>query len=283
MTAGLAEQQPTLMALARAGSERAKSILKLRLLTRIVVLVAGCGALFVPKAWDKTAYVLSVAALALEVLVWILNRWGQRKHELGESARRHAMLASAFRESPEPIEERDLRSQFSKYDEALALKLEEPKYYASSADSGLPRLSELLQESSFWSKYLYEKAASRTYQLLVLLLGGITVAALVALPTTASDTALLIARAVVVVLGVFIGMNVFGRARCWAGAARQTEIVYRRLLAAGARPSSKVLLGIFADYSVATASCAPIPTDLHRKNRERLNRLWAQREQRDHP
>lgn len=254
-----------------------------RLKARLVVLVAGCGALFVPTTLDKAAYVLSVAALVLEALVWELNRRGQEKHELGETARRHAMLASAFGESPEPIEERDLRSKFSKSDEQRASKLEDSAYYASSAAPGLPRLSELLQESAFWSKDLYEKAAARNYNRAALLITGVVVAALVALPTTASDISLLIARVVVVVLGVFIGGDVFGRARCWSGAARQTEIVYRRLLAAGARSSNKVLLGILADYSVATAGCAPIPTDLHRTEHDRLDKLWTQRQRGDQP
>lgn len=279
MTGESPDQEPTLLALSRAASEGAKTIFAWRLRSRVAVLATGCGALFLPTERDKAAYVLSVAALLLEVLVWVLNRLGQEKHELGETARRHAMLASAFGESPEPTEERDLRSRFSGSDELRANKLEDPTYYASSAAPGLPRLSELLRESSFWSKDLYDKAASRTYKLFALQIGGVAVAALAALPTTGDDASLLIARVVVVVLGVYIGMNVFGRARSWAGAARQAEIIYRRLLAAGTRPSNKVLLGILADYSVATAVCTPIPADLHRREHDRLNRLWAQRGQ----
>jgi len=276
MTDGASRQQLGLLALGRAASEGAKQVLGWRLKTRLLVLAVGCAALFVPQSWAEVIYVLSVVALVLEVVVWILSQWGHEKHVLGEQARRHAMVASAFGESPEPVEERELRSKFSKSDERRAAILDDPHYYASDTEAGLPRLSELLQESAFFSKHLYKKAASRACVLVAVLLGGVAVAALIALPTTAGDTSLLIARLVVVVLGVFIGIDVLGRARSWDGAAREVEAVYRRLGATGARRSSKVLMGILADYSVTTADCPPIPTDIHEREREGLDRLWAQ-------
>ena len=277
MTTGAPEQQPSLLALSRAASEGSKKIFAYRLWTRIAVLATGCAALFIPAKCDEWVYALSVVALILEALVWCLTRCAQGKHELGEVARRHAMLADAFGELPEPLQDAELRRRFSKRDERRAVSLENPNYYASTASPGLARLADHLQESAFWSKDLYHRAASRTYFLFALLAVGVVVAALLTLPTVVGETALFIARMIVLVLGVVIGVDVLGRALSWGEAGRQAERVDSRVGAAGARRSTKVMFGILADYAVATAGCPPIPTDLHTKEYERLNRLWEQR------
>lgn len=277
MTAATPEQQSSLLALSRAASEGAKTIFAACLYTRYAVLLTGCAALFFPPSLDKAIYVLSVVTIALEALVCFLTRCAQSKHELGEAARRHAMLADAFGDFPEPVQDAELRRRFSKSDERRAVPLENPNYYASEESPGLARLADHLQESAFWSKDLYERAASRTYIRFTILAFGVVAAALIGLPTVAGEIALFIARSIVLVLGVIISVDVLGRALSWAEASRQAERVDSRLGAAGARRSPKVLLGILADYAVATAACPPIPTGLHQKEYERLNKLWEQR------
>jgi hypothetical protein len=276
VTAGKADQQPSLLALSCAASEGSKTIFKWRFGTRLAVLATGCGALFIPTNWDMMVYALSVLALILEGIVWLLTHYAQSKHRLGDAARRHAMLADAFGD-PEPLEDAELRRQFSKSDERRAALLENPNYYASTASHGLARLAKHLQESAFWSKDLYQRAAARTYGLFALLATGVLACALLALPTVANESALLIARVIVLVLGVVIGVDLLGRAISWAEAARQAERVDARLRPSGARRSTRVMLGILAEYAVATAGCPPIPTDLHMKEFDRLNKLWGQR------
>ena len=267
---------PSLLALSRAASEHSKVIFRRRFFARLTTLALGVGALCVPADYAKVAYMLSIAVLMMELAVWCLNRWGTSKHELGEAARRHAMLTDAFGEAPELEEVIDLRTRFGSGDEARAASLEDPNYYASEAEPGLVRLRENLVESAFYSKSHFRLAAARAWKQLVAVCAIVLLTGWIGLTATEGNTELFIARVVVLLVGGVVAMDVLGRALSWQDAARDSESVYKRLGAAG-RKGAKEALAVFGDYFVATSSCAPIPTEIHEKNHDRLSALYEER------
>jgi len=133
-----------------------------------------------------------------------------------------------------------------------------------------------LQESAFWSKHLYAAAASRSFAKSAVLFIAVLLIALVVLPLVSGNAQLLVARTLVVALGFITAYDEFGRALAWRAAAEQAEAVDRRLEKLDVT-SVEPALGVFGDYSVATATAPPIPTALYKKQQNRLNKGWEER------
>lgn len=263
----------SLLALSRAEFEEAKEQFHRRYWAHGIALVAGVIALFVPA---PTAYLLAVVALIAESAAWWFRYQGNNLQGIAEEGKRQALLIDAFGGVQEHFEVADIRRRISTGAYKKAAGFEDPDYYASKEPQGPARLRDNLQESAFWSKHLYAAASRRASRNFALLLLAVLLLALVALPLTSGNIPLAIARTLVVFLEFLAASDELGRALSWKAAATQVEAVDRRL--EGIDVCSGVpTLSVFADYSVATAAAPPIPSDVNRKEGERLNCLWAER------
>ncbi len=262
-----------LLALSRAEFEEAKVWFRRRYYAHAVTLVFGLIALFAPPPF---AYILAVGALISEGAAWWLRYQGGGLQSTAEEGKRQALLIDAFGGVQEPFEVADLRHRFSRGAYKRASDFEDPTYYASVEAPGPARLRDNLQESAFWSKHLYAAAARRAFGNFIGLFLSVLLVALLALPLAAGNASLAIARALVVFLGVVSAVDELGRALSWSTAASQVEAADRRLQQLDVTTVTPTL-SVFADYSVATATVPPIPSGVHKREGEQLNRLWAER------
>jgi hypothetical protein len=263
----------SLIAISRAASNRAKLLLQRRLWCHGGTFVLSIVAMFVREPHVQLPL---IGALVTEVGAWVLRYRALEHHALGEEARRLAMAMNGFgeaRESPQVI---DLRAKTNASLLKAAGSLKSPDYYASTAVPGRKRLAELLEESSFWSKHLYRAAAVESFILSGLVLLGLLIVGLSAAPFATASTLLVASRVTAMFLSVLVTVDQLGAALSWQRAAEAASCVSAQLerIDTGEEP---LLLTLFADYSVAAATAAPIPQHIYERNQTRLNELWSRR------
>ena len=279
--------EPSLPALAKAGSSVAQFYFKSRRLAHFGALGVALVTLFVPEFF---AYGLAVVALLIEALAWWLRYKGEHYHRLSRELIRWARLENAFgklRESALYIT--DLRHSFGGKLEQKAMQLDqkfynEDGYYTSDKSQGNVRFLENLQESAFWSKHLYAIAAQRTFGLvglasLAVIVIVFFIAPFIASVTPASSWELLLTPKLAMIFWALVISDELGSALAWQGAAAGSDEVDRHLdkIRASDQPSQEILLAVLGNYSVATAAAPPIPTHIYESQRTHLNKLWDQR------
>lgn len=240
------------------------------------------GLLTLVSFWcsGNLAYWFVVAGALTEIAAWVFRRKATTLHSYGEQSRRFALLMNAYEVTKEPAEGVDLRACLPDEVERRAATLEDPAYYASQKAPGRDRLVEILQESAFWSKHLYSKAATRSWIIVVFLFAGILVLTAVLVPWSQLTVSIALARVIVVFLLLLTTIDVAGQALDWQDAATISERVDLSLTRSEA-PSESEILAIFADYSVATATASPIPTGLYKRHWNRLEREWHEHRKTD--
>jgi hypothetical protein len=259
-----------LLELATAEDENAKRILfKVVPLCHLAALTIL--ALFASLPW---AYFLAVAVLLCQALVWFLRGKAYGLHRLADQARRRALLIDALGETKERLDVAELRRRFSTWACGRAQGTSRPNYWGNDLPKGSERLLRGLQESAFWSKDLYEKAARRMFVIAGVVVAALILVALLGLAVFSGDTSLAVARVIVVALSFGIGLDILGQAFAWHTAAREAAEADRRLdrLDTELEP----MLAVVADYAIATSSAPPIPDAFYTAEHDRLNRLWNQ-------
>lgn len=229
--------------------------------------------MFMPEPYVQVPL---VAALLTEAGAWLLRHRAQAHHSLGEEARRLAMVMNGFGEAKESTQAIDLRAKTGTTLLQAAEALDNPGYYASTAPHGRWRLVEMLDESSFWSKHLYRAAAVESLWLSGFVVVALLIAVLLAAPFTDASTTLVVSRAAVIVLSVLITVDELGTALGWLHSAEAAASVNAQLERVDA-DTEPLLLTLFADYSVAAATAAPIPERVYKREQARLNELWCKR------
>lgn len=264
----------SLLALSRATGEHSKRLLRWRLVAHGGTAGLGVLALLTDEPWTAA---LPILALITEGLAWWFRYSGREWHGRAEEARRYAVLMNGLGLQEEPIGAIDLRMTIGSRVENRAQEMEDSDYYATRAPAGPARLRDILVESAFWSKHLYCKAADRSFTVLAISVAGVIVLLLSTSALKGNPQDIVVSRIVILFLLFLIGIDELGQALEWRHAGVAVANLDRDL-ARLVTPSTEALLSVFAEYSVATATAVPIPTGMYEGNRERLNRLWAERQ-----
>jgi ABC-type multidrug transport system fused ATPase/permease subunit len=270
------QSQPSLPALAKAGSEFAQFYFNLRRMAYYgALIVALCMLLPV----GSFAYVLAVAAMIIEVLAWWFRNKGEHYHSLSRELMRRAMLCNAFGQCKESLDITDLLNSFG--EEKLRKKAEqlEEKFNYQENYYSTEKLLDNIQESAFWSKHLFESAAQRSFLALMLIFFMVIAVFFLINPLVISQDMSLI-PSIIVVFFAFVIADELSTAFAWQDAAKRCDTLDRRLekiLAEVNNPSEEVILAIFSDYAVATAAAPPIPKRIYEKHWDHLEQSWKDR------
>jgi hypothetical protein len=260
----------SLLALSRAEQEISKKWFVRSRLAHVATLLLSVPTLFVGEG---AAYYLAFAALASEVVAWLLRFLADRRHSLAEEGRRRALLADALNKHDEQLALRDLRTRFSAASEGLAPKFEDPNYYSSVEPAGNSRLRAHMRESAFWSRDLYGVAAQWALVASIALFVVVVAALFVVIGIGSENTTLQVARIGVLFLSFLVFSDVLTQALAWRDAAAKADGVYRRL-EGSTLDDPGAALAVFGDYSVATATTPPIPSFIYAVRKRRIDRAW---------
>jgi hypothetical protein len=264
----------SLLGLARAEQERAKRLLRNCLIAHGVTLVLGLVSLMLSGPW---VFMVAVVALLSEGAAWWFRSIGLEAHVLSETGRRRALIERELGRYPDSLGTAQLTTQFSDWATQHAAQWDDPTYYSETGQpAGPARLRMALQESAFWSSQLYKAAARGKLIRLCLVAVMITISALLVSVVEAGTPMALAARATTVALATLIAVDVISSIMSLFSAARVSEQVVRQLDDDQVSDLGQMLV-VFADYSVATALSAPIPTRLYLAQHDRIDKAWKAR------
>jgi hypothetical protein len=142
---------------------------------------------------------------------------------------------------------------------------------------GMQRCLENLQESAFWSAYLYRTAALRTALIILAGFSAAMILGFAIVPIVAQGHISVLPK-LFSLLFIFWLADELNVAVAWWEASKNATTVIRRIedLLKTADHAQAEILAIFSDYAVATAAAPPIPTGLYKRHRDHLNQSWEQ-------
>jgi hypothetical protein len=267
--------QPSLPALAKAGSEVAQTFFYRRRLANFGALGVGLLLLFISN--PLVVYGLAVMALFIQGLAWWIRYEGDNYHRFSRELTKWGLLEDALGEPTDSLSVTDILCHLGKQLEQTAHQLDEKyqgKYYDSVQAPGNVRLLENLQESAFFSKHLYNTAAHRTLWLLVAICGIAILMVFFIIPAVSIDKAQLIPNLIVVFLTLVIS-DELSFIIAWRSAAICSEEVVQRLeRVKNTNLSQTVLFAELGNYAAATVAAPPVPKHIFEAHREHLNQLW---------
>lgn len=258
--------------LAQAGIENAKDLYRWRLFAHICTILIGMVGIFVPDTW---AIALGILALITEGTAWFLNYYGNESHTLGRKGLRRAILMDAYGTSETTLDIADLKRKFGTSLTSKAEVRDVSDYYGSTLPQGNERFRENLQESAFWSSHLFGKAGYISLVRFILFVIASFIIISATAPYLSGEELSRFFQVVILFLSFLPASEELRNMFSWWSASAQTLSVRDRLEGANLDEAEQ-LLTIFGDYVAAVEAAPPIPTSLHKRERNMLNRLWSE-------
>ncbi|WP_272027154.1 hypothetical protein [Kocuria rosea] len=264
----------SILALSRAEQERSKKLMSRRLYAHGVTLALGIAALWLSEPYT---YGAAVGALVSEALAWSFRRAAQEGHVRAEEGRRRALVAREMGADVGSLVTAELLAQFSSKSRQIAPQWEDDDYYSTKGRPAPERFQAALQESAFWSSRLYEIAARRGYIRLGALTAVLIMLLLVLGAAGGGDFLVVAARVATVFFVTLIGIDEIGQVSGFQDAARVSRRTVQELERIDPRRHEQ-MLNVFADYAVATATAAPIPTKIYKQHHDVIEDAWKIRQ-----
>lgn len=265
-----------LLGLQRAEFQRAETFGSRSSKAQIVIVIIAIVSVFLGDS--KLLYTLTLASLAVAVLWRYFSHQSNISHSTAEKARRAIVLRNGLGIKPSRKSYSDLMMQF-KVSESDGIKWEDPNYFKAATEYGNKKLTEIVEESSFWSKHLFRISATRQWVLFGIIL-VLSILGLLVIPfLNVGMLAVLVSHVVCLILLWLITGSLFTTAIAFTSAANSIDAIEGRLsnMARNLEPDEDILI-LVGDYNSILESTPTIPSNIYLKNRDRLNRLWEDRD-----
>lgn len=256
------------------GAEFSKAERHFRWASRLQVFVTFVAALSVFITSGSASLVAGAVSLAL-FATWAWHDWSYRDcRAQAERGRRALWIADGLGDRISREELRDVESGFH-ITAAEGEQAENLDFFASKKPAGDARLTELMEESGFYSCRLYRNSARWAWGMFALALAVAFCLLLSAIVFASDDQAIVLARLVSTGLVFFIGAEVLGAARGYTRAYEALDSWQARLKAVRAKgyPNGDLLL-LFTDYNSAVESAPMMAPGVYKRNAAELDRMW---------
>jgi hypothetical protein len=259
----------------RAEFERAKLSEFKSWMCQLIVAITALLSVLVSS--EPIVYLATVIALIAAFIEKWFSYQSKRQKDTAESTRRLLLKVNGLGFPISQKELTDLLVGFS-VSEIKGRKWENKEYYLSPHKIGFTRFTHLLQESAFFSKYLFAESAKLCWALFGIIF-LISLATLFTLPLLSSPTwSIGIAKIISVILMFLISVDFFGRALEYTDAAHSVRRIDDKLEHIGNMSmSEQAILLIEGDYNATVAGAPLIPTIIYNQNKVRLTELWKKR------
>lgn len=241
----------------------------------IIVLIS-----IISVSLDDPLFVYALTLISLVVaIVWLyLSHQSKVSHSTAERARRAVVLRNGLGIKLSRKSYSDLIMQF-KVNESEGSKWEDADYFKSTSEYGNKKLTDIVEESSFWSKHLFRLSATRQWISFGVSL-GVSIIGLMVLPLLdLGGLSVLVSHIICLILLWLITGSLFTTAMAYTGAANSIDTIEGRLsnMAKSVEPDKDILI-LVGDYNSILESSPTLPSSIYFKNCERLNRLWEERD-----
>lgn len=252
---------------ARCAVERSR-ILNLQ---AAIAVVAGTSVLF-----DKAVALYGLAIVGL-VLVgfWALLtiRYVDWRGKT-ERVRRAIIIAGGLGGDIPAAELREMYESVPASEREISAKVD-PEYFASKSAPGPMRMSEMLEESVFWTKSLAKCAAIETWLMFGLTLALVVGVLFVSAAYLSREAAMVAIRAACAAVIFLLSTEFFGAAWSYTTASVDLPRIEDRLIANRERGcETSELMRIFGDYNSIVEAMPVFSAGLYPRHRDRLNKLF---------
>jgi hypothetical protein len=244
--------------------------------SRVQLGIAIAAGLSIFVTDEMPTLAASILVLVL-YLAWAALDWCYRDSRAqAERGRRALMIVDGLGDKVSSGELREVEACFTVTREKGAAA-QNPEFFASRKAPGEPRLTEMLEESGFYSCRLYHFSAGWAWRRLTV--SFVISIALLLSAIMMADTSQLVtsARLLCTVITFLVSNEVLGAGRAYLRAHQALDGLQARVrsLRQCGYPRGDLLI-LLADYNSAVESAPMMAPGMYKKHRERLDELWGQ-------
>lgn len=225
---------------------------------------------------SNNKHLLTIAAITfLLMLAWLtLSRRQQRHRSSGDQARRAALLTSGLNMRFSAGQKLRISDDFSKPASDHRLRREE-NHFASRKSPGYVRLSEMIEESSYWMRDLQKASANLMSIVLTMLVIIMVIAGATAISSMDSDRLISLSRAMVAIMVFVVSSDALGLLLNYQSSASSIDEIFRRVESTAARghEAADIML-LMSDYNAAIERApSPLPY-VYKLRQKELSARW---------
>ncbi|WP_176055173.1 GrpB family protein [Paraburkholderia caribensis] len=225
---------------------------------------------------NDNKYLFGAAILTFILMVfWLSFSQGQQRHRsAGDQVRRVILLISGLDMEPSAGQKLRIIDSFEVSTLQIPLRREED-HFATREEPGYKRLSEMIEESSYWTRDLQHASARVMFVILVILVAILFITAGTAVVSLKTDNLISLARAMIAIMVFAISSDFLGLFLAYRNSAIAIDEIFRRVEAVDARGYMESdILVLMSDYNAAIErSPAPFPW-VYRFRQNELSQRW---------
>lgn len=213
--------------------------------------IAMTAAISVYSNDNKYLFVAAIVGFVF-MLLWLFFSQGQQQHRsAGDQARRAVLLISGLGVEPSAGQKLRINDGFNVPIFSKILRREED-HFASREVPGYKRLSEMIEESSYWIRDLQRTSAKVMTTILLILAAVVFIAGGAAITSFESDNLISISRAMIAIMVFVVSSDSLGLLLAYRSSAVSIDEIFKRVESAAARGylKSDILL-LMSDYNAA--------------------------------
>jgi len=267
-----------LLGLQRAEFQRAEKLQKWANRLQISNVVASIACVIIQEI--LLVYTLSIISILLALAWFFMSEESKMSHSTAERARRAIVIRNGLGIKLGSKPYSDLVMLF-KASSDNARQWEDKEYFKSESEYGNQKLAEIVEESAFWSKFLLQEYAKNTW----LHFSSVLVVSIIALfLITFFDFTQLgktIGQIFCLILMWLITGNLFSKALKLTSSSSAVNSIEERLnnLIQGGEVKDDIII-YMSDYNSVIEGTPVIPSKIYLKNKDKLNCLWKDRDER---
>ncbi|HAT1819565.1 TPA: hypothetical protein JAZ42_15530 [Legionella pneumophila] len=265
-----------LIGLQRAEFQRAERLDFFARMSQLLTVFLSIISLFIQDS-HIVVYILSILSV-VAALVWLYySEQSKHSHTTAEKGRRAVLLIKGLGIKLQPKFYTDLHILF-KVKEEEAKKWEDQNYFKSNRDCGYQKLAEMLEESAFWTKHLLKEYTKQTWCYFGVLILMCLLSLLLTQFIKIEQSGIIISQMVCIILIWLATGSIFSKALTLTSSAQEISFIEDKLnsiVTSQQDPENTIVY--MSDYNAIVENIPIIPTKIYKKNKDRLNQLWKER------
>jgi hypothetical protein len=260
-----------LVALQRFEFDQAAKLRNRVIACQFMVALPGAASVLVENGlW---LYFLAFAGGIL-LLTWLILDSRYRAHRTaGERIRKATLLTYGLGERLSASELLALEAALPVVSRPRPVKVE--VYFATQAVPGLTRVSEMLEESAFWSADLHRRSAIAMGTIFAFLLGTGIIVAMAIIPFAHSSTLMVVVRILLALLVFALSSDILGAVRGhWRASSDTAEILTRLQKAAASDHPIADVFFLMSEYNSAVEGAPVVLPLVYALRHAKLDDLW---------
>lgn len=158
---------------------------------------------------------------------------------------------------------------------------EDEEYFKSESEYGNRKLAEIIEESAFWSKFLLQEYAKKTWLIFTCVLAISVLSLFLVKLFDSSELGKTIGQILCLILMWLITGSLFSKSIKLTSSSSAVDSIEERLNSIIQSGNIKEDILIYmSDYNSIIEGAPVIPSKIYLKNKGRLNALWRERNER---